>query len=354
MVKDIHDHLSKFDKISTSDLTTPVDDLTIGENKINSRCFLHYISDDPDFMKNDQDKCSTAIKQYIVGRYEINPNFLNGGQGNLDLTTLLALSNNFTEDTDFYKNLYGFNLALANLIATDNEFSRAKYRTQLKILENFQEFIKQSLTYLSEYMNKYKVIDENLIKSSYDLLYLLNIIAYRRVNAGGKIRELLILYDKLTKAIENNINIYKKIIPENFVATRLTDEDKKLNEDIQKLIEGLKKRLGLLEKQSVKLDENSKILKNSAADIKFLASENIINIATTLDSQIKKLTMSNIISSNTKTSNIISSNTKTSNIISSNAKISPLKKSNMTSSNSKTSNIISSNAKTSSSKNILF
>src|SRR5205807_1750206 len=95
--------------------------------------------------------------------------------------------------------------------ANSDEFKRADVATQSKILANFQDFIRQTLNYLGEYMNQYKIVDDNLINSSYNLLYLLNIITFRHANLGHNLTELESIYQKLVTTISENISIYNSI-----------------------------------------------------------------------------------------------------------------------------------------------
>ena len=200
ILKNIKDHLSRFKQLDDAKLPTKKDSLKVGDNTISVECMLHFLSADRNFLAGSRGKCSSTIEQYSTG-------------GKLDLNKLISLSadQNFLADSDFYRNLYGFNISMADFISKNTEFKNAKSETQGKLINNFQEFIKQSLRYLTEYMDKYNVTDDKLITSSYNLLYLLNKLTLRQVSFGRDITALQDLHSRLVTAVKQNIGIYRNI-----------------------------------------------------------------------------------------------------------------------------------------------
>lgn len=295
ILNNINKHLERLNRTKDLSFTEPNNILKIGINEISVRCFLHYISENPDFMVKDQTQCSDAIKN--LGQKTIQK----GGRPELNLEQLLSLSNDFKTDTNFYQNLYGFNIALANEIATSQDFRNTNIATQRKLLENFQKFIRQSLKYLTNYMNEYKVIDGSLIKSSYDLLYLLHIIAFKNVNIGIDIRGLQNVYKSLVDAITNNIEIYNSIPISALENVALSKEDRQLDNEIQLLIVQLQERLLQLQQQGKDLQENVNRLNLSATNISTMARPEIKNIADSLWSQARIIVPQNNITASINT-----------------------------------------------------
>ncbi|BCS83005.1 hypothetical protein QLL95_gp1118 [Cotonvirus japonicus] len=257
--------------------------LTVGNYKISRECLLHYLSGNPEFLKSDAKQCSTAIQ-----------NFSNTS-GNLDLESLLNLSENkdFVRDTNFYKNLYGFNVSIADFIANNQEFKKTNFNTQVRILANYQEFLKQSIDYLNKYMNEYKVIDENLITKSYNLMYLLNMLTFRRANMGKNFNELGIVYNKLNQAIMNNIAIYNSI-DKNKLGTLSVGKNDVIDKNVQDLINALKQKLESVNKQQTVLKNNVEEINRDANNLKKHVSKDVIGIADSLRNEVKEISVKNI------------------------------------------------------------
>ncbi|QGR53816.1 hypothetical protein [Moumouvirus maliensis] len=293
ILKKIRTHLARLKYSSAVDFNKNLQNdkiLNIGNYKISRECLLHYLGGNPEFLKQYADQCSSAIK-----------NFSNES-GNLDLSTLINLSENkdFVRDTTFYKNLYGFNISLADFIANSNEFKNINFNTQARILTNYQEFLRQSIDYIGKYMKNYQVIDDNLINSSYNLMYLLNSITFRRANMGKNIYEIQSIYTALVDAINNNLSIYDTLNTSKMIAQPVA-EDPTLNSGLQKLADELKQRLNILKKQQITLKNNINDINNDSNNLKKHVSGNVVGIADALKSQISSISSKNIGNLNTDT-----------------------------------------------------
>lgn len=245
--------------------------------EIDRECFLHYLSLDKNFLPEKQTQCSNIINKYSKS-------------GKLDLNTLLELSknNNFYEDSEFYRNLYNFNIALVDFIANDSRFKNANITIQTNILSNLHEFIKQSLVYLNSFMNRYTIINDRLIKSSYNLLYLLNLITYKHISTGRNIDELTRIYNDMYETIKTNIRIYDSIKKDNSIkgVSSLKDDQA---EKIQYLIDELNKRLPILKSQQEKLKTEVAEINKNFNNLEGLASTDVTDIVKELKSQIENI-----------------------------------------------------------------
>lgn len=205
LVQKITSHLDRFNRFENTD----IDDnfinknttLTIGNNSIKRECFLHYISGNVNFLNTFGVDCSKVIFEHSDTK-----------KNTLNLEALLKLSadSNFETDSNFYKNLYGFNISIADFISNGSDFKNTDDDTKKTILNNYQKFIVQSIICLEKYMNRYDVIDDKLINSSYNLLYLHNALTYKHMNVGTNISELTTIHDKLINTIKDNISLYNK------------------------------------------------------------------------------------------------------------------------------------------------
>ncbi|AKI79018.1 hypothetical protein [Acanthamoeba polyphaga mimivirus] len=280
----IKNHLASFNYAASLDFNKDKDHdkvLTVGEYKISRECLLHYLSGNPDFLKSSAGECSKAIQTF------------SNESGNLDLESLLTLSPNkdFIHDTNFYKNLYGFNVSIADFIANNNEFKKANYNTQIRILQNYHEFLKQSIEYFNKYMNQYKVIDDNLISRSYNLMYLLNVLTFRRANVGRNINELLDSYNKLNQAIATNLAIYDSI---NKSKLEIAPEARSsiIDKGVQDLVNSLKQRTNILKKQGDTLKKNVEDINKDTSNLKRHATGDIIGIADSLRKEVDSVATS--------------------------------------------------------------
>ena len=213
IVGQIRNHLARFKKLEefkfyNSNKKDVV--LKLGQNQISTRCMIYYLSGRHESFKIPNPKflniCSAAISDYLL-------------DGKIDLGKLITLSKNFDRDQTFYQNLYDFIISMANFVATDDTFSTATYDVQFKILAGLKDFITQTITYLTAFMDEHKVMDDSLLKSSYNLLLLLNTFAYRHANTGRSTDELRKIYQQLTQAIQANINLYKTIRVDDWTLT---------------------------------------------------------------------------------------------------------------------------------------
>ncbi|AGC01817.1 hypothetical protein H012_gp648 [Acanthamoeba polyphaga moumouvirus] len=293
ILKKIRTHLARLKYSSAIDFNKNLQNdrvLNIGNYKISRECLLHYLGGNPDFLKQYADQCSSAIK-----------NFSNEA-GNLDLSSLINLSENkdFVRDTTFYKNLYGFNISLADYIANSNEFKNTNFNTQARILTNYQEFLRQSIDYIGRYMKNYQVIDDNLINSSYNLMYLLNSITFRRANMGKNIYEIQSIYTALVDAINNNLTIYDSLNTNKMIAQPVA-QDSTLNTGLQKLADELRQRLNILRKQQVTLKNNINDINNDSNNLRKHVSGNIVGIANALKAQVNNISSKDIGNLNTDT-----------------------------------------------------
>lgn len=259
ILESIRQHLNNFSQAGNLSLQGSNDILTVGENKISVRCFLHKISNDPDFLKDQGNECTNAIRNYQ-------------SDGTLDLDKLMKLSNNFQTDSNFYDNLYGFNIALVNFITHEEAFKNAKPETKANVINGVQRFIRQSLRYLSNYMVRYNIISEKLVNSSYDLLYLLNILTAKHIIETPVLSSLNELYQRLISAVQNNIKIYNQI-NKDAIGKEITVEQTalpqidQLKNELESLIDKLQNEHKILQRNVANINNNTDELANYASEI---------------------------------------------------------------------------------------
>nr|QZX43284.2 hypothetical protein [Mimivirus sp.] len=147
-------------------------------------------------------------------------------------------------------------------------------------------------------MQTYQVVDDNLITSSYNLMYLLNSITFRRANMGKNIYELQSIYTALVDAIMQNISIYNSIDSKQIINQPVTKNDV-LDEGISKLAEELKQRLNLLKKQQVTLINNVKEINADSNNLRNYVNGDVVDIVDSLKSQIANLSSQKISDFNT-------------------------------------------------------
>src|SRR5699024_5423778 len=132
-VNDITTHLNNLESLeSLGEISNdPKENLDLpGGNSINYKCLLHFFSKDNDFLNDSASKCSSYIQTI-------------SSNGEIKLSSLMNLTSNFKEDTQYYHDLYRFNLALIQFLDTD-EFRNASSKVKFNIISSLKTFIKET------------------------------------------------------------------------------------------------------------------------------------------------------------------------------------------------------------------
>ena len=274
----IKQHLDRWGEQYTGDFKLTMDGLRIGDETIGVYCMLHFLSDNVDYLADSRDQCSQIIKKF------------SGETNRLDLASLIKLSDNkdFLKDTNFYTNLYGFNIAMVDYVSKDKNITALPIESQRNLLFNLREFIKQSINYLNAYMDEYTIIDDKLINSSYDLLYLSNILTFRHANLGKNINDINAIYKKLVTAINDNLSIYRQI-DHSKLSGENDVESNKLSKEIQTITKKLYEKLTVLEQQKETLRASVDAINTNSANLENLVSPNIKDIAVNLKTQVPEI-----------------------------------------------------------------
>ena len=214
-IETIRDYMTRFSELDKQHNDKPKEyqNLKIGnctgekgECDINYKCMLHYLSRNDTFLAADKESCSKIISKYTEG----------DKKDVLKLGELLALSKDqtFFENTNFYYNLYYFNLHMMEYLFKDKtgikNLKALDVTSKQTLFSNLREFAKQSLTHLTSYMDRYHIMDSKLLQSSYNLLYLMNVLTFHHANADIKIKDLNKTYAKMMAAVNTNINLFKE------------------------------------------------------------------------------------------------------------------------------------------------
>ena len=284
MLKTINDHLARLNHVDSLQVQPSNNVLTIGSNKISHLCMLHYLSGDPNFLPAERNNtaCTSAMANYMV-------------DGKIDLNKLIDLSfardtaltkEAFVANSKFYYDLYGFNIAMIEYVVNSPEFKLADIETQKRLLENLQRFIRQSILYLQAYMTKYQVIDDKLLKSSYNLLYLYNSMNIRRANFGKNIGDVLALYQRVSQMITENIGIYNKMNIGAIGVSAAEASAAPANPEIAALFNELTRRYALLQEEQKRLITNVKLVETNNEAMTNIISPGIKELASKFNQPI--------------------------------------------------------------------
>lgn len=273
----IKNHLDRWKYVDESNYNEDTFDgvLKLGNNvELSVPCVLHYLSGSSTFLESNRNdiKCSSNIKNYLVDKQ-------------IDLSALINLvslddGNNmkFLANSQFYHNLYLFNIAMVQYLIDSDEFKNTDLDVQKNLLEGVQQFMKQTIRYLQKYMEQYEVIDQKLLNSSYNLLFIMNTINLQRANMGKNINDLIGLYQRLIDAVNENITIYKQIdLSKIKLEQGSTGTGTSL--DIENLYNELTSRYDLLVSQRDELERNVELINNQREELSTLASPDVIAIA---------------------------------------------------------------------------
>lgn len=272
LLDEIKVHLNKIDTKNFKIKTEGENTLRLDNVTLSVKCILHHFGNDPNFLKDEANnaECTKALKEYSTIINE-KPKF--------DLKKLINTKTikpeNYAKDLAFYENLYNFIISMAKFIsAKENNFSAATPVTQSNILTGIKDFIFNTIQYQITFMEKNKVINDSYIKNSYNLLYLLNVIASRHANTGRTLENLTDIYKSLQDQILTNINLYKTIDTNKLVTAIKTGEiEKKFVNEIDTLVTDLQKRLIILRNQHNTLKKNVSEINESSVALEVLADE---------------------------------------------------------------------------------
>ena len=135
-------------------------------------------------------------------------------------------------------------------------------------------------------MDEYVIIDDKLINSSYGLLYLLNVLTFRRVDIGRNINELNNLYATLVSAVKDNLAIYKQIESDKLSTAVNTSASNKLSMEIRDTTNKIYQRLKILDEQKAILKNNVIEINNNSANLEKIVTPNVNDIINKLKNQI--------------------------------------------------------------------
>ena len=241
-------------------------------NSVNVECMLHFISADPNFLPESRSQCEKTL---------FDPKYASNGK--LSLKKLIALSGNFDSDKKLYDNLYEFVISMTNFVANDDRFKLAPEQTQLNIIQGVRSFIIEDISYSSAYINRYKIINDPIIKNSYNLLLLLNSFTYKYANAGKSHTELIDLHNQLEKSIEENIALYNQL-PVTPPETGTGVSPSPINNETAQLVKQLKNKLQELKIQKQTLEINVRKINLNKEELKTIVDDkNILELANKLE-----------------------------------------------------------------------
>lgn len=265
ITRNIRQHLGKlkFKKENLTESST----LKIGTNEISVECLLYYLSGKKYHISNEKpEKCEKEMEPFVVTDKE--------GNNIVHLEKMIDPSsireNQFENNTNFYYGLYEFNIGLVKKISHD-DLSYLGIDVQKMLYSNVQNFISQTLTYLEKYMTVHQIINDTLMTSSYDLLYLSYALAGKYIHTGISINDIKSVYQKLVQQIHDNIGLYQQID-----RNKLSPTDTMMGStELDQLYQDLESNLNALEKQKNVLEQNVNIFNNQRDKIINLVSQNV-------------------------------------------------------------------------------
>lgn len=263
-LSNIRNHLSRWDTIDTFADIQPTPVLKLGsDTSINVECLLSHFTSDPLFLNETKQSCSDSIKNYLRSNNE------------LDLASMINLADDqkFLNASEFYKNLYGFNIAMFDWIKNhESDLKKLKATTIDEISNGTYNFVDQTLKYTTNYMEKYQVYDKVLLSNTYDLLYILHVLNTRKINNGKSLNELEQTYYKLIDVVKENVALYKKLeLPPRQVVSPSGISTTEIDDVINKLTQ----RITLLQQQRDEMKQQISDLNNATIKINSVASEHV-------------------------------------------------------------------------------
>lgn len=267
---DIQTKLSRLDTIPDK-ITEETKEIELDNVKYSAECLLNFFSQKTFFVNT---KCEDdKIKNYTK------------------LFNKKLNKNNITEDTNYYYKLYGLNIEMVRQIANNtNKFSSLTNTNKERILSRVQDFIANTLKFLGKLMNNDNVIDNSLLKSSYNLMYLMNHMTRYQISLGASIKEISNSYQQIEKLIKENIKLYNQIISDKNLKNLPTIETMGKITEADTLISRLKNKNDELKKQQDDLKNRKEEIENMSDQLKVkIDSEDIKKLAEKFKVEIQNI-----------------------------------------------------------------
>ncbi len=184
----INTELNRLDSTKVGSYAAEVDYLSLKNGKkITAKCFLHYLSEDPEFLKPSEKECADIndfiSRNTIDIKKLISAGTQKGGVEGLPDGKLLQ------QDTEFFNSLYNFNLRLLKFVADPAKFNTAKVESQAKILDGLQQLIKETIMYSNNFMEKYKIINPDLIEKKIIIIIIIEFSFTKESNCWYRSRK---------------------------------------------------------------------------------------------------------------------------------------------------------------------
>lgn len=233
---------------------------------INKQCLLHYFSEKKLYTNNNCD-CSKKVADSL--------RYCQYTDNSIELNHLIKLTNDFADDTKFYRNLHEFILSVTQLMITDTPIKNAPKDTKKKIMENFKKFILEALAYSKNYRDQHKMNTDELTTICIDILFLYRLFTIRLVNYGTDTNKLKETFEQLKKATDNTIGKINELQTGSVANTKsVATQDPR----IQKTIEEVEKRLKLENKLMDRLNDMLKDNDKKILEDKTFASQKVQNM----------------------------------------------------------------------------
>lgn len=243
IVSNIQTHLQNFDKkIDISDVPSVNQDIYFGDNKITIACLIKFISGKTIYP--NANGCDSFFAQIVDNK------------GNVDMDRLIAIDKNddITKSMNKYQSFYKIVMGYGNFIAKSSEFKSAPQNVKNNIFDSFKVLIRAAMKYGFNMMESFKIINDDLIRTNSNLIYLYTITTIRQVNQGVDLQQLITLYNEVIDAVNRNLDIFRKMGDEAFAKESFVSYGS--NEEVTKLVSQLQNRLSILEEQRKQLESN--------------------------------------------------------------------------------------------------
>ena len=172
--------------------------------------------------------------------------------------------------------MYKFDVAILRKITSNDYFDNLDNIKQTNLLINFQKFLKSSFEYVQIFASgndNFRVFDDNITKSSYGLLYMMNAITIAHASSGKNIDDLNKIYDRVINSIKTNIELFKK-----FNVQNKFDSNSKDKTEYNQIYNKLNDKLVELENQKLVLDKNIEIVNSDITKLSDLVSDDVKSV----------------------------------------------------------------------------
>ena len=235
-----------------------ITEMTLKGRTIGVRCMLRAMAREQAFLPDQKTaECGDSIK--FMQQTEI-----------LDELKTGTMASNEA----LYDQLYQMSLSMTDFVSKSPEMSQLSPAGVARLHERLQQFMLYNLKYLRDFLKKYMVTNKDLLRSGYNLMFLINSLNYAYAENGEDMNRLRDMYDRTTAAINENIALFNSVDLDALIKAKPANASALLDQ----YRTSLTSQLAVLQAQQAELKTNISAIAADHSSLSNLVSSGVLDI----------------------------------------------------------------------------